>query len=268
MKIVFTKIEGAGNDFILINNIKGNVPYLSKRIRSHLCDRKRGIGADGILLLENDDDFPFMMRYYNADGGEAELCGNGARCAALYAFLNGIAPQRFSFRSKSGLHKAEILKGNTVRVELPVCKFKRKVTIKISDDKFVGFFLTVGVPHLVIFLKKTLQKINVLHIGKKIRNLKRFYPEGTNVNFVKIEGRNKLHVRTYERGVEGETLSCGTGAAAASAIAYLQKMVTSPVYVKPLSKETIKVILKDIDGKIIPYIQAKVHLVFSGTIDV
>jgi len=268
MRIKFIKIEGAGNDFVLINNIKGNVPYLSKRIRSRLCDRKRGIGADGILLLEQDNDFPFMMRYYNADGGEAALCGNGARCVALYAFLNGIAPQRFSFRSKSGIHKAEILKGNTVRIELPACTFKRSVTIKISGDKFVGFFLTVGVPHLVIFVKKALQKIDVFHTGKKIRNLRKFYPGGTNVNFVRIEDRNKLYIRTYERGVEAETLSCGTGAAAASAIAYLQKKVTSPVYVKPLSEETIKVILKNIGGKIIPYLQAKVHLVFSGTIDV
>lgn len=267
MKIAFTKVEGLGNDFILIDNRENRISPLKKSIRRRLCSRKKGIGADGILILEKDKEFPFMMRYYNADGGEAEMCGNGARCAALYAFSKGFVCRKFSFRSKSGIHNAEILKGNSVKVGLPACEFKGKIKLKIGRIKLDGFFLKVGVPHLVIF-SKHIEKVDVEQIGKKIRNLKRFAPEGTNVNFVEILSKNRLGVRTYERGVEGETLSCGTGAAAASALAYREKLVSLPVYVRPLSGDNIKVLLRRIEGKLIPYLLAKAYIVFSGSFEV
>ncbi len=265
MKIAFTKLEGSGNDFVLIDNIKSNVPSFSKKSRSKLCDRKRGIGADGILLLEKDRKFPFMMRYFNADGKEAEMCGNGARCSALYASMKNIVPSKFSFRSKSGIHKAQVFENNLVKVELPACKFERNVKIKIEGKKFDGFFLTVGVPHLVIFAEN-IDKVDVEKIGKRIRNLKRFTPEGTNVNFVKIKNRNRLSIRTYERGVEAETLSCGTGAAASAYIAYKEKNFPLTIYVKPQSKVSIKVSLEELSGEVIPHISAKAHIVFSGTV--
>lgn len=267
MKIAFTKVEGSGNDFILIDNRDSRIPALKKSIKRKLCSRRTGIGADGILLLEKNREFPFMMRYYNADGSEAKMCGNGARCVALYAFLKGFVSRRFSFRSKSGVHKAQIFKNNMVKVELTTCEFKGKVTLRIAKRKFDGIFLKIGVPHLVIFMKN-IENIDVLHIGKKIRNLKRFSPEGTNVDFVKIEDKNKLSIRTYERGVEGETFSCGTGAAAVSAVAYREKGFSSPIYVNPFSGETIVVSLKEAKGKLIPHLTAKARIVFSGTVEV
>lgn len=267
MKIAFTKIEGAGNDFILIDNREGAIPYLKKGIKRELCLRKKGVGANGILLLEKDNDFPFMMRYFNADGSEAEMCGNGARCVALYAFSKGTVSRKFSFRSKSGIHSVEILKGNRVKVELPTCDFKKNMGLKIEGKQFDCFFLTVGVPHVVIFMKN-IEKIDVLRTGRKIRNLKIFGTHGTNVNFVRYEGKNRLTIRTYERGVEGETLSCGTGVAAASAIAYRKKMISLPLYVKTASGETITVSFNQTKGKLIPYLLARAHIVFSGVVEV
>jgi len=266
MKIKFTKIEGSGNDFVLIDNIKGNIPNLSRRLRSILCDRKSGIGADGILVLEKDREFPFMMRYFNADGREAEMCGNGARCSAFYAFSKGYVQRKFCFRSKSGIHNAQVFKNNLIKVELPPCNFKGKVSLRVKEKTLEGFFLQVGVPHLVI-LAKNIEKVDVQKIGKRIRKLKRFAPKGTNVNFVKIKNRNRLSIRTYERGVEAETLSCGTGAAASACIAYKEKNFPSTIYVDPPSEETIKVSIVGVKDKLIPYITAKSHIVFSGTVE-
>ena len=267
MKIAFTKIEGAGNDFILIDNRDGKIPRLKKETKQRLCSRKKGIGADGVLLLEKDKELPFMMRYFNADGSEAEMCGNGARCVALYAFSKGTISRKFSFRSKSGIHSVEILKGNRVKVELPACDFKKNMGLKIEGKQYDCFFLTVGVPHVVIFMKN-IEKINVLRTGRKIRNLKIFGTHGTNANFVRYEGKNRLTIRTYERGVEGETLSCGTGVAAASAIAYRKKMVSLPVYVKTASGEIITVSFRKTKEKLIPHLLATAHIVFSGTVEV
>ncbi|TES90921.1 MAG: diaminopimelate epimerase [Candidatus Cloacimonadota bacterium] len=267
MKFNFTKVEGSGNDFILIDNRKGNISYLTKRVKRKLCSRKKGVGADGILILEKDYNFPFLMRYYNADGGEAEMCGNGARCAALYVYSKGFVSRKFSFRSKSSTHNVEILKANFVKVELPPCEFKRKIRLKIEGKPSDCFFLKVGVPHIVIFTEN-IEKIDVLTIGKRVRNLKIFGPQGTNVNFVRKDEKNRLTVRTYERGIETETLSCGTGAAASSAVAYRGKMVNSPVYVIPKSGESIKVFFTETKSKLIPYLLAKTHIVFSGTVEV
>ena len=266
-KVDFTKMEGAGNDFILIDNRKGNIPLLSKKIKKNLCSRKKGIGADGILILESDSEFPFKMRYFNADGGEAEMCGNGARCVSLYAFSKGIVRRKFTFRSKSGIHRVEILRNNSVKVELPRCEFKKRIRLTIEGKPCNCDYLFVGVPHIVIFTEE-IKTINVIKIGKRIRNLKRFSPEGTNVNFVRNEGNSRLTIRTYERGVENETLACGTGIAAVSAVAYEKDMVSSPVYVRAASHEILTVFLEKANGNLIPYLLGKAHIVFSGTVGV
>jgi diaminopimelate epimerase len=265
MKISFTKMEGSGNDFILIDNRDGKIPYLKKETKQKLCSRKKGIGADGILLLEKDKELPFMMRYFNADGGEAEMCGNGARCAAVYAFKKRLVPRKFSFKSKSGTHNAEILKNNLVKVELPAVEFKKNIRISVEGKPYNCSFLIVGVPHIIVFVKN-IESIDVLSIGKRRRNLKQFKQRGTNVNFVKKLRNNKLTIRTYERGVEDETLSCGTGTAAAAYIAYRKKMVSFPVYVKTASGETLTVLLSKTKGKFVPSLQGTAHIVFSGTL--
>jgi len=267
MNINFTKIEASGNDFILIDNRKGTLLHLTKTIRRSLCSRKTGIGADGLIVLEKDTTSPFLMRYYNADGGEAEMCGNGARCVARYAFAKRITGEKFSFASQSGMHAAEILKNNLIKVELPACVFKKSARLTINGKIQVCDFLIVGVPHIVILTRK-LETIDVTSTGRRIRNLNRFKPSGTNVNFVQHLGKNKIRIRTYERGVENETLACGTGVAAAAAVLYRKKMVSSPIYAKTRSGETITVQLKRTKDSLIPFLVGGVRIVYSGAITV
>jgi diaminopimelate epimerase len=267
MKIKFTKVEGTGNDFILLDRINNNIQRLKRGQIKNLCSRNKGIGADGILFLEKDRTYAFMMRYFNSDGSETEMCGNGARCIALYAFTNGIVSSRFSFRTKSGVHSAEIFKNNRVKVELPPCKFLEDIKLTIQGKSHKCEFLKIGVPHIVIFLK-TVENINVQQLGRRIAHQSRFNPQGTNVNFACIKGQKTLNVRTYERGVESETLSCGTGVAASAASAYRKEIISLPVYIKTKSGETITVLLKNKKENLIPYIIARAHIVFSGTVEV
>ncbi len=267
MNINFTKMEAAGNDFILIDDRRGTLPRLTKAIRRRLCSRKRGIGADGLIVLEKDAPARFLMRYYNADGGEAEMCGNGARCVARYAFAKRIAGEKFSFASKSGMHTAEILKNNFIKVELPACVFKKSTRLTINGKIQVCDFLIVGVPHIVILTRK-LETIDVVSTGRRIRNLNRFKPPGTNVNFVQHLGKNKIRIRTYERGIENETLACGTGVAAAAVALYRKKMLSSPIYAETRSGETITVQLKKTKDSIIPFLVGGARIVYSGAITV
>jgi diaminopimelate epimerase len=220
-----------------------------------------------MLILEKDAAYPFMMRYYNADGGEAALCGNGARCVGLYAFAEGIAARSFSFRSRSGIHAVSILKNGSVRVSLPACIFHKPNKVTIKGKPFHYEYVTIGVPHIVIF-SAHLASIDVRVIGKRIRNLKRFRPQGTNVNFAKMLPSNTLQVRTYERGVEDETLACGTGAAATAAAAFTRGMVSSPVKVITSSGETLIVQLRESGDVLKPSLIGKAHSVFSGTVTI
>jgi diaminopimelate epimerase len=219
----FTKMNGAGNDFILFDNRTGNVDLNRDQI-AKLCDRHRGIGADGILLLENPaNSADFRMRYFNADGGEAEMCGNGARCFARFANKVGGQKQKISFETPAGVISAE-LKDNLVtlrmteptdlrlNIELPVEAAPRRFS---QDPNATGasrvlHFINSGVPHVVIPVAK-IDDADVRGEGAAIRYHKMFSPNGTNVNFIEKRGRNKIAIRTYERGVENETLACGTG---------------------------------------------------------
>jgi diaminopimelate epimerase len=264
MKISFTKMHAAGNDFILIDDRNRKAGAISKTAKRKLCARKIGIGADGILILEKDRDYPFMMRYFNADGGEAALCGNGARCVAFYAFTKGFVPRRFVFRSKSGIHSVSIYQNGSIKLTLPPCIFHRPNRIMVSGEKLPYSSVTVGVPHIVIFVHR-LAEINVPTVGKRLRNLKRFRPHGVNVNFVMVTGSKRLRVRTYERGVENETLACGSGVAATAAVALRRGSVTSPVKVETASGETIVVQLKKSGDTLLPNLIGKAHFVFSGT---
>jgi diaminopimelate epimerase len=267
MKIGFTKIVGTGNDFILIDNYGNKKISLTRSLRRRICSRRTGIGADGILLLEKDRIHPFRMRYYNADGREAKMCGNGARCIALFAYNKGIVSRSFSFSSRSGVHSAKIYGGNSVAVSLPPFKFLKSVHITLDGKREKGYHATVGVPHVVFFVKKV-TSLDVVRLGRKIRNNPMFKPEGTNVNFAEIGKNKRVSVRTFERGVEDETLSCGTGVAATAAIAVRNRMITSPVRIKTASGETIVVTLKKEREEIFPYLRGKVEIVYSGFVTV
>ena len=207
MKFNFYKYHGTGNDFIIVDNRNKTINLTPAQINK-LCDRRFGIGADGFMILENHDMYDFNMRYFNSDGNESTMCGNGGRCMVAFAKYLNIIINSTQFNSIDGIHKAKINDNNTISLEM--------VNVSSVNKVNQNFFLNTGSPHYVLF-KENVKNIDVYARGKEIRYSKEFAPDGTNVNFVEIVD-NKLFVRTYERGVEDETYSCGTGVTA-SAIA-------------------------------------------------
>ncbi|MFI3267745.1 MAG: diaminopimelate epimerase [Rikenellaceae bacterium] len=210
--IQFYKYQGAGNDFVLIDNTKGDVTLTSEQI-AQMCNRNIGIGSDGLMMLEKDENYDFYMRYFNADSSEVAMCGNGGRCIVLFAQHLGIIKDKTTFNSLDGIHTAEVIEDDgfngTVRVKL--------IDVYGVAEYKESLFLNTGVPHYIEFVKN-IEFIDIQKVGSEIRYNERFRPDGTNANFVEVTGEGTIKVRTYERGVEGETLACGTGATA-SAIA-------------------------------------------------
>lgn len=210
MRTAFAKYEGAGNDFILVDNReRGFTP--TPELIARLCDRHFGIGADGLMTLAHNPASDCSMRYYNADGSEGEMCGNGARCFALFAEHLGIGRQTKQFDAADGPHAARICRTNgwAGEVELGMIDVRE---ISAGDG---WWFLNTGVPHYVEFVEG-LEAIDVCNRGRAIRRDTARFPQGTNVNFVEVTGNGAIRMRTYERGVENETLACGTGATAAA----------------------------------------------------
>ncbi|RLD91011.1 MAG: diaminopimelate epimerase [Bacteroidetes bacterium] len=213
----FEKYHGNGNDFIIINNMDGVVSLLKKDIQ-HLCHRHFGIGADGLMLLEPDENADFKMLYYNSDGLLSTMCGNGGRCIAAFAFSHGYAGNKMKFNAVDGMHKAYIIASEPGGSLFDVSLGMSNVEKIIENEN--SYFLDTGSPHHVEFVKCA-EEIEVFSKGKEIRNSSQYQPGGTNVDFVQID-TNTLYVRTYERGVEEETLSCGTGVIASALAAYLE----------------------------------------------
>ena len=218
MELNFSKYHGAGNDFILIDNRKGNI-YLSNKQIQTLCTRRFGIGADGLMILENDNSNDFRMKYYNCDGNESTMCGNGGRCIVAFAYDLGIIKEETIFSAIDGKHHAIINKKHKNGIYDISLEMNNVSEVKIINN--TTFFLDTGSPHHVIFTKN-IDNLNVDQEGRLIRNSELYKNiGGTNVNFIEIID-NELKIRTFERGVEGETHACGTGATAA-AIAYALK---------------------------------------------
>lgn len=224
MKLTFHKYHGTGNDFILIDDRKKSFPEGVALIRQ-LCHRHFGIGADGLILIRHHSEYDFEMVYYNADGSQS-MCGNGSRCAVLFASTLGLAGPESNFLSTDGPHFAT-LEGDTVAVQLH--------DVKSVTDHGDTMFINTGSPHYIEFVEDV-ESLQVEPKGKEIRYSREFYPAGTNVNFVELLRDDTIFVRTYERGVEAETLSCGTGVTACSIAAFF-KGYKSPVKVRTLGGE-------------------------------
>ncbi len=243
--ITFTKYSSAGNDFIIIDNCKkllkeNDIPKFTVAA----CKLKTGIGADGVILLEKSSKADFKMRIINADSSEAEMCGNGARCIAHFFNTINHTKKKIVFETLAGLITGEIKKNNVVKVKLTSpFGFKKNIKIKYNKKKLTVHFINTGVPHTILFVKN-IEKVDVFNIGRYIRTHKLFQNAGTNVNFVQVIDRHKVYVRTYERGVEDETLACGTGVTACSIVSAIIKKTVSPVNVKTRGGAILKVSFK------------------------
>lgn len=213
MNIDFYKYHGTGNDFILLDNRENQYSYLSKEKIAFACNRRFGIGADGLIMLQSHKEFDFEMRYFNSDGNEASMCGNGGRCIVAFAKKLGVIKNIVSFIATDGIHEARINREDIVELKMH--------DVEGVNDIIEGYYLDTGSPHYVT-LMNNVDNANVYSEGKRIRNLVEHFPEGTNVNFVEVINSNSIKVRTYERGVEDETLSCGTGVIASSLVAFKQ----------------------------------------------
>lgn len=211
MILQFYKYHGAGNDFIIIDLFKSQIEFTHDQV-AFLCDRHFGIGADGLMLIKPHASYDFEMVYYNSDGIPATMCGNGGRCITSFAFKHGYIKNKTTFIASDGMHEAEVIDENYIRL-----KMQDVNSVQKFDD---GYFINTGSPHFVTF-NHDLNKVNVFEKGKEIRHELRFGDGGTNVNFCRIEDENTLTINTFERGVENETLACGTGSVA-SAIALCQ----------------------------------------------
>ena len=235
MKVPFSKMSGCGNDFILIYNRACILDIPAGKLAPMVCDRHNGVGADGLIIIEKSDNVDFRMRFYNSDGGEADMCGNGARCVSRFAYLKQIAKERMAFETIAGRIEGHVLEDGKVQINIG------KITFKLSEGRIdlleLGplYYLNVGVPHIVRFADE-IDSIDVHGIGRDIRYNEKFAPEGTNVNFVKVLNSDSLAIRTYERGVEGETMACGTGASAAAIVAVSLGFVKLPVHVYTKNK--------------------------------
>ena len=205
MQITFYKYEGTGNDFVMIDNRQNIFPKNNLKLIEKLCDRRFGIGADGLILLENDSETNFKMVYYNSDGNESSMCGNGGRCLTAFAKSLNVIENQATFIATDGLHHATIMVNGLVNLQM-----KDVSEVKIERDYV---FLNTGSPHHVIMVDD-LENQDVKTIGAQIRYSDLYGKAGSNVNFVKQISENYFALRTYERGVEDETLSCGTGATA------------------------------------------------------
>ncbi len=231
MKIVFTKMHGAGNDFIMIDDRKGLVPWQDHFLMATLATRRLGVGCEGIILVQPSEKADFRMRFLNPDGTEVEMCGNGSRCAAAFANSIGAAGRAMTLETMCGLMDAELVPQG-VKVWMPEPTRKAyELTVQACERTFTGDFMNTGVPHFVVAVDD-LAAVNVLEWGRALRQHPVFDPEGANINFVTYRAPDRLAMRTYERGVEGESGACGTGAVACAVAAVERLGFTLPIHAR------------------------------------
>ena len=267
--IPFEKMSGTGNDFIIIDNRSLGIPLAEQSdLARKLCRRKFSIGADGLLFIEESTVADFAWNFYNADGSLAEMCGNGSRCAARFAYRHGIAGKKMKFATLAGIIEAEIGEEEAVirvRMTRPH-DFRLGLSLSVGDAERAAAYVDTGVPHAVIFVDN--DDVPVQTWGRVVRFHELFAPKGANANFVRALPDGRLKVRTYERGVEAETLACGTGAVASALFAALQKGLKSPIEVITSGGEMLTILFDLFDGPEADnvFLQGPTRLVYSGNV--
>ena len=259
MQIQFQKYQGTGNDFIIIDNLDGKYDKLSTEQVRAMCNRRFGIGADGLMLLNKNPDYDFEMKYFNSDGGEGSMCGNGGRCLVKFAWESGNRKSKFRFKASDGEHEAEIDFDGVVSLKM--------IDVKDIKDYHGDFLLNTGSPHYVKMVSDVMD-YDVYHKGKEIRNSNAFNKEGINVNFVEQKSDDEIFVRTYERGVEDETLSCGTGVAASALVCYHNEIGFNDVTVRTRGgKLSIQYDRLDNDSYTNIWLRGPAEKVYEGAIE-
>ncbi len=268
--IPFMKFSGSGNDFILIDNRRGAIA--STRLKSlavQLCRRSLSVGADGLIVIEPSDRADFKWQFFNSDGSRAGFCGNGARCAARFAYIKKMARRHMVFETRIGLIAAEVIgpRGVRVKVRMPDPKALRlNVPIPMKGLDQTAHLVDTGVPHCV-YVVDDLDATDVHGLGSVTRNHRVFRPVGTNVNFINVVNDHHIKVRTYERGVEGETLACGTGSIASAVVATAIANVKSPVTVVPSSGIPLVVSFTEKNGVCSEvYLEGDARIIYDGHI--
>ncbi len=263
--ISFYKMSGSGNDFIIVDNRNKVVEETDLPVFiSRICRRKISVGADGFILIESSDKADFKWRFYNSDGSKAEMCGNGARCAARFAFVNGIAGDNLSFETEAGVVRGQV-KEDRAKVKMPdPADLRLDYTIELENGPVTVCSVNTGVPHVVIS-QETIEDVNVFELGREIRFHDAFTPAGTNVNFISQRKQGQLAIRTYERGVEDETLACGTGSIAAALVTACKANWKSPISLLTRSGETL-IIYFNKDDRVFNdiYLEGDARIIYSA----
>lgn len=260
-ELEFFKMSASGNDFMVIDNRDGKVDELFPIVREFVgkvCRQHHSVGADGVILIEGSETADFRWRFYNADGSEAEMCGNGGRCAARFAYMNGIAEKSVVFETVAGLIHAEV-EGTRVKLQLTrPYDLKLDYPVALEDKEIFLSSVNTGVPHAVV-LVDDIDHVPVDELGRHIRYHKTFGEKGTNVNFAEIVDRDNAKIRTYERGVEGETYACGTGAVAVGVILRNKDLLESPANIWTRGGERLRVhVNEDV------YLEGETRLIYVG----
>ena len=266
--IPFAKMSGTGNDFIIIDNRRQIVEDdgLTAFIRN-VCRRKMSVGADGLILIESSDKADFRWRFFNSDGSLAEMCGNGARCAARFAYLNGIAGESVSFETQAGIINGQIKDGGA-KVKIPnPADLRLDYDIELKNGSLAVSSINTGVPHVVI-MQVSVEEVDVVELGREIRYHDAFALAGTNVNFICTQDIGKLAIRTYERGVEDETLACGTGSIASALVASLKTNWPSPISLVTRSRETLTIYFQENDQVFTDvYLEGDARLIYTAELN-
>jgi len=264
-QITFFKMSGSGNDFIIVDNRSKVVTETDlEHFITRVCRRKLSVGADGFILIENADNADFKWQFFNSDGSRAEMCGNGARCAARFAFLNEIAGPDMTFDTDAGIIHARVT-DDRVKIKVPdPADLKTDYTLALKDGSVTISSVNVGVPHVVITVKE-IDGVDVGQMGREIRFHQEFTPAGTNANFVCPQKDGSIEIRTYERGVEDETLACGTGSIAAAIVVAHKTKTPSPVKVMTKSGEHLNIYYQEKDGKFYDvHLEGDARIIYKG----
>lgn len=261
----FVKMSGAGNDFILIDHRRQAIhPEAMAEFARLVCRRKYSIGADGLILIEDTEGADFQWKFFNADGSVAEMCGNGARCAARFAYMHGIAPARMRFETLAGTIEASVSDIDVAVKMTNPRDFKLHQKVNVEGRDIVLHSVDTGVPHAVIFVDD-IDEVDICGLGRRIRHHEAFHPAGTNVNFIGRVGE-QYKVRTYERGVENETLACGTGATAAVLmIAHLEGK-SSPIEIVTSGGDRLTILFDLQEGPNAEdvFLKGPAHIIYKG----